>query len=180
MQAAYPHAKEFIKTFADYYHLGLNSTHIGVITFSEKAYLHVPFNAHQVHARFNEDIDLIPFLGYRTRLDLAFKMADERLYEAEYGAREEAEKLVLLITDGRQNDGDISKDKLEQAAKASKGLLAKNVKIMAIGLYGTSDPDEKMLTHLTGDAERVHVVTDYQQLYSTSFLEALTDDNCYS
>ena len=179
MRTAYSHAKEFIKTFADYYHLGVNSTHIGVITFSERAYLHVPFNAHQEHTAFNNDVDSIPFLGYRTRLDLAFKMADERLYSPKYGAREDTEKIVLLMTDGRHNDGDISAEKLARAAQASQGLLRKNVKILAIGLYGTSDPDEKMLAHLTGNPENVHIVTDYQQLYSVSFLEALTDENCY-
>ena len=180
MQGAYKHAKEFIKAFADYYHLGINSTHIGVITFSEQAYLNVAFNAHQEHALFDEDIDSIPFLGYRTRLDLAFKMADERLYSPKYGARDDAEKIVLLMTDGRQNDGDITKEKLELAAQLSHNLLRKKVKILAIGLYGTNTPDEKMLTHLTGDPENVHVVTDYQQLYSMSFLEALTDANCYA
>ena len=179
MKSAYKHAKEFIKTFADYYHLGINSTHIGVITFSEKAYLNVPFNTHQKHAPFNEDVNSIPFLGYRTRLDLAFKMADERLYSPQYGARKDAEKIVLLMTDGRQNDGDISAEGLARAAQASQGLLQKKVKIVAIGLYGTSEPDEKMLTHLTGNPENVHVVTNYQDLYSVSFIEALTDENCY-
>ena len=178
MRGGYSHAKEFIKTFADYYHLGPNSTHIGVISFSEEAHLHVPFNAHQEHLLFNEDIDQIPFYGYRTRMDLAFKMADTRLYEAQYGARDRADKIVLLITDGRQNDGDISEEKLRLASQASQGLLKKNVKISAIGLYGTRDPDEKMLTTLTGSKDRVHIITEYEQLYSTSFLEALADDVC--
>ena len=106
-------------------------------------------------------------------------MADERLYSPQYGAREDAEKIVLLMTDGRQNDGDISAEGLARAAQASQGLLQKKVKIVAIGLYGTSEPDEKMLTHLTGNPENVHVVTNYQDLYSVSFIEALTDENCY-
>eukprot|EP00111_Clytia_hemisphaerica_P005393 TCONS_00015570-protein len=178
MRGGYSHAKEFIKTFADYYHLGPNSTHIGVISFSEEAHLHVPFNAHQEHLLFNEDIDQIPFYGYRTRLDLAFKMADTRLYGTQYGTRDGATKMVLLITDGRQNDGDVTKEKLRLASQASQGLLNKNVKIIAIGLYGVVDPDEKMLTTLTGSKDRVHIITKYEQLYSNSFIEALTDDVC--
>jgi len=178
MREGYGHAKEFIKTFADYYHLGPNSTHIGVITFSEEAVLRVPFDRHQQHIAFNQDIDRIPFYGHRTRLDLALKMADERLYDVKYGAREGAEKVVLLITDGRHNDGDVTEEKLQKASKASEGLLRKNVKIDAIGLYGSQDPDEEMLTFLTGSRDQVHVITDYQQLYSISFLDALADDNC--
>lgn len=158
---------------SEYFHLSPQAAHIGLITFSETAHLHIPFNKHQNHEDFFQDIDNTPFQGHRTRIDLAFSLANRRLFESRYGAREGVEKLLILLTDGQQDAGDITRETLQKAYNSSLPLLRKNVTITAIGLYGRLKPDKDMLTYLTKNEEHVHIIEDFDDLLSVTFLEAL-------
>ena len=41
--------------------------------------------------------------GYKTHLDVALNMADHNLFEPSAGGRDDAQKLLIVVTDGRHD-----------------------------------------------------------------------------
>ena len=179
MKQVYPYAKAFIMMLAEEFHLSPNHTHIGIIVFSEKAILEIPFNKHQDHDAFQKDVDNLDFVGYRTHLDNAFTMANEHLFEEKYGSRKGARKVLIALTDGRHNSADNSNDEMERARKASVPLLKKNVTIVVIGLFGSLKADQETLSHIAGNKiENVFMVAHSPDLLSKTFLDGMIYKYC--
>ena len=177
MKGAYSYAQQFITLLSEHFNLSPNTTHLGVITFSETAKLDIPFNKHEDHDAFQKDVSSLPFRGYITRIDLAFTLTNTHLFDQKYGARNDAEKLLILLTDGRQNSHDNSLAALRKAYDSSLPLLSKKVKIVAIGLMGTHSTDVAMLTYLTRNDKNVYMI-DYLPNLSKPFMDGIANNYC--
>ena len=181
MKHVYPYAKAFIMMLAEEFHLSPNHTHIGIIVFSETAILEVEFDKHQDIKEFQKDVDKLDFVGHRTHLDIAFDEANTHLFNETMGARPDARKVMIVLSDGHHNKGPGGKDddEVTKAQKASKPLLDKNVTIVVIGLYGTVKAHPETLAHIAGNRkENVLMIAHAPDLLSPTFLSGLVYQYC--
>lgn len=86
------------------------------------------------------------------------------------GMRDDAKKLVILLTDGVQNP------KRYDPIAASKVLYDKGATILAVGI--TKDVDEKQLEAITRKKENVFFAESFDQLDSSTFVDAITGKMC--
>ena len=150
---------------------------ISVITFSDKAKIMVPFNTNQTHEQFQKAVDEVDFIGYRTKIGDAFKLANTLLYDTKHGARADAKKMAVLITDARDAHDTTDKELLK-AYKASKLLLEKKTTIAAIGMFGTHKTDVELLQHLTGNEEDIYLIEHAPDLLLSTFLRGFSHNYC--
>lgn len=93
----YEKQKEFVKMLAKAVNVGAGSR-AAVIIYSDKAQLKIPFGPHGNLESFKEDVDSLPYLQQRTRIDKALTMTARVLKQARPGIP----KVVIVMTDGRQ------------------------------------------------------------------------------
>ena len=75
-----------IKNFS--FGLSKTGTHAGVIVFSDYGKytkMEFDFNKYYNLSEFARHVEKLPFPGYRTRIDLAFDIADQELFTKEAG-----------------------------------------------------------------------------------------------
>ena len=177
MKSVFPYAIQFTMMIIEQFSLSTNSVRIGVITFSETAEILIPFDKHKSVDQLQKDIDSLPYIGYRTRIGEAFQMATTRLFDTRYGTRDDAKKIVVLITDGRDTF-DTANDELRKAHETSQRLLASNTTIAAIGMFGTHKTDVQTLRYLTGREEDIYLIENAPDLLSLSFLRGFSHNYC--
>lgn len=77
----YEKEKEFVKMLAKVVNVGAG-TRAAVIIYSDKAQLKIQFGPHGNLDSFNEDVDSLPYLQQRTRIDKALTMTARVLKQA--------------------------------------------------------------------------------------------------
>ena len=123
----YREEKDFIKTIARTVVISENVVHAGVVTFSSHAINSINLNAYTDSSSFNNAVDSIPFLAGGTRIDLGLLLARDMMIFANNGSRSNAQKLLVLLTDGQQNRGTDLSD-------IGKRILKQGISIVAIGV----------------------------------------------
>lgn len=93
----YDKQKEFVKILATVVNVGAGSRG-AVIIYSEKAQLKIQFGQQGNLDSFRKEVDALPYLQQRTRIDKALTLAAKELKQARSGIP----KAVIVMTDGRQ------------------------------------------------------------------------------
>ena len=96
----YVKEKEFIKIVASRYELGTTSQ-AAVIRFSSEATNEVPLGSKNTSSSFASAVDNIPYNRGNTRIDRALHLTYKKYFSSEDW--NETQKLVILLTDGKQN-----------------------------------------------------------------------------
>lgn len=81
----YNKEKEFVKMLAKVVNVG-NGSRASVIIYSDKAQLKIRFGQHENLDSFKEEVDSLPYLQQRTRIDKALTMAAQVLKLARYAS----------------------------------------------------------------------------------------------
>lgn len=98
--------KGFLRQLISAMHIGLNATHIGIITFNKKPKVQITFADEKFYS--NEAVDefiakMSVVLGDRTFTDKALRAAEKKLFTEGAGDRPKFPNVLILSTDGRSN-----------------------------------------------------------------------------
>jgi len=172
----------FVQQIAHRFNISEAGAHAGVVVFSDLSHttrVEIKMKDYLNWKDFNEAVKNLPYIGYRTRMDLAFNRTHQELFTKEGGVREAIiPRLVILITDGKQNPTK-SNDKTEayDPVQTSKPLYEHpNTVVIAIGV--TKDVDREQLNQITRDPSKVSVVDSIEELISKEFVKQISKKLC--
>ncbi|XP_015768936.1 PREDICTED: collagen alpha-4(VI) chain-like [Acropora digitifera] len=144
--------KDFIKAMAKYMKVSPDNTRASVITYSSNVRNVLNFTDHQTEMSFNQKIDREQWTGGTRRIDLALDAAVTSMSQA----RLNVQKIVILVTGGRQSGG--AGDILERHAQRLNNMGAK-ILIVIVGSEA-NDRDFIPLVHSTKDIFRSSLFSD--------------------
>ena len=110
-----------------------SGTHAAVIVYSTSAHVAISFTQYTSYLRFYYAVGRIPYTRGVTRIDLALKVAAQRVFSDDGGVRSNVPKILVVMTDGYQTH---TRDSVS-LDKAVLPLKAKGVQVyaLAIGRY---------------------------------------------
>ena len=148
---------KFVKKIASNFDIGETGTQVAVITFSTGPINRFSLNKYTNKVSLETAINNIPYTGGWTYTGKALKYAREVSFHPRNGARPNAVKIAIVITDGKSNRPD------DTSAEA-KLLRQHGVVIFAIGVG--DGPDQLELNAIATDPDHSHVffVTDFDAL----------------
>ena len=89
----YKKEKRFVQQLATAFDISKEGSRAGVIQFSDDAELSIPLSAYTDAESFNMAVEKLSYPMYRTRIDLALKMARDELFDPKNGARPDKKKV---------------------------------------------------------------------------------------
>jgi hypothetical protein len=199
----YQKEKDFVKSLADAFGIKKGQAHSGVVRFSATADLQIRFNQYYDSASFNKAVDRIGLLGSVTRIDLAFNLAREQLFNPKFGARTNVPKLLIFITDGvhttryrcgrivtrtfRRRGRTFTKRFYASAAearkicksgdpvKAAKAAAASGIKVIVVGVGNKRAINKRQLLTYAKD---VYTAGNFKELLTKKFIDQITNKMC--
>lgn len=160
--------KEVVTNFSD----GLGGrSRLGMVIFDESADLVVALTSldnNEVRAGFLESLNMIDFKGKFTNSPAGIERA---IYELKSNGRQNAKKIIILLTDGIVATGNKSQD-LEKENWLREDLTreSKNAGIRIFGIAFTEDADFRLIQTLAvrtdGEYFRVFEVADLQKVFT--------------
>ena len=166
----YKKEKEFVKELARSFDISEAGSRAGVITFSYHAELSIAMNEHKTVNDFNKAVDSIPLMGYTTRIDKALVLARRRLM---VGARDDAPRIVFLLTDGTQTKDADAVD----PSKLAEELRRDGIKLIVIGI-GKGVNKEELKKIAGGLQSSLFLASDFEQLRSSAFVQDVAKQGC--
>lgn len=133
-------ARNFIENLAKTFKIAPQKTHVGLMIYSDEAKIMSRFGKIMSHQDLRAELDSLPHLRGKTRIDLALKLASDQLFNRNEGMRSSStvRKVAIVITDGRQSPA-ADAIRLDEAAAP---LLVRGVKVLSIGIGDKVDEYE--------------------------------------
>ncbi|XP_041369620.1 collagen alpha-6(VI) chain-like [Gigantopelta aegis] len=156
-------AKRFASTMIDSFTIGPGGVQVSFVTFSTGFKVHFNLNDHHTRRDIKDAIARVPYTTGATDTGAALAYVSHNVFMSATGARPDASKVVILVTDGRSTDH----SKAVQAAQEAK---KKGILIFAIGVGNKTFSDE--LNELATEPNCTHVI----QLLGYGDLDALIDE----
>ena len=150
--------KEVIKKIAATFDVGKTESHLGLISFSTDAHIHVKFGDHLDLRSFQDAVDKIPFAAGGTRFDKAFGEAANGLFSPNGGVRPDLPKVMIILTDGKQS-ADYDAVPIERSVLPLRHL---GVRIFALAIG--SQVDMKELQQMMNDPKDIRAFKDFDDL----------------
>lgn len=172
LQYRYNDEKYFLKTLASSFDITNSNVRTSVITFSSWAELSITFSEHQTTDSFNDAIDGIPLMGYKTRIDRALRLANTKMFKREFGARPGVSKVLVLLTDGAQTR---EQGAIDPAIPAEE-LRRAGVYLVVIGIG--SQINVRELIRMAGDTGRYYTAASFDELVSDNFIRSISKQTC--
>jgi len=172
--------KEFVITIANAFGLSDSGAHAGLVVFSDYvkpekgryySNIFIKLNENTTMSSFRGAVQNAKYYGHRTRIDEGFRLVKQVL-EPTNGARPNVKKVVILITDGRQNPTGADMDPV----KESEALINDGVHIYAIGIGRTISKDQ--LHAITRKEHRVFYADNFESLASVEFVKNVSKTAC--
>lgn len=151
-----------------YFGLTENKTHGSVVTTSNKDEFHIKLNEYSDLTDFNYAVDNIPRLEGGGRPDLSLKNIKKKIHATKYGVRPTVQKLVFIVTNGKQNLG------TAEAVELVQSLRDEGIVVITIG-YGIID--ESKLGKVSGK-DSTYLATESNKLTSKDFVNDIGDSTC--
>ena len=126
----------FVKDIVDQMPVERGNVHVGVISFGNKADLHIDFNDRQDKSSLFSKIDVIPWKDQWTNTSGGILMARLYLYSPQHGNRYYVPDVSVIITDGRSNVADYLTIPEAKVAKQQ------GIELFVIGITPQVDLDE--------------------------------------
>ena len=168
----YQKEKDFVKQCAGKFGISKNGTHAAMIDFSLYAYLAVKLSYYTDIPSFNNAVDSIPLIGYMTRIDLAMNVANKEMFSHENGGRDDASKVLILITDGTQSDDD---DVTDPAAIAAE-IRGRGIETFVVGVGDAINETE--LLSIAGRSEHLFTADSFDDLIGSRVAEHIVNAAC--
>lgn len=125
-------AKKFVENLAKMFTISLEKTRVALMIYSDQPQITSRFGKIKSGNDLSNDLNSLPHLRGKTRIDLALKLAGNKLFTGDGGMRLPSSviKVAIVITDGRQSPA-ADAMRLDEAAA---DLLVRGVKVLSIGI----------------------------------------------
>jgi len=167
----------FVVRLGSRFDIGKGEVHVSAVIFSDykqgSIYVHFYLNNLFSKKKFTEKIMSTPFVGGNTRIDVALNLTNTKVFTKEKGARDDAQKIVFLLTDGQQTS-----PKLYDPVIPARALRERGTKIYAIGV--TDDINRGELEDITGNVSNVFYQSTFEELLNEEFVKNITEAECKS
>lgn len=94
----YEKQKQFVKSLAATFSLSPQTSRAGAIVYSDDAVITARFGQYSYIDEFKRAVDQFYYMGKRTRIDKALKLASETFFTEQAGARSENENIMVILT----------------------------------------------------------------------------------
>ena len=151
--------KSFIKGMVDLFETDTGKIRVGVVSYSNWAFLEFHLNQYKDKVHINGHIDEVLHYKGDTNTGSAISYMREVMFSEHNGARDGVPHIAIVLTDGRSNDPMFTQ---QEAAKAH----ADNIAIFAIGVgHDISRYElEGIATEGDGEEQYIFQVSDYNAL----------------
>ncbi|XP_066928415.1 uncharacterized protein [Clytia hemisphaerica] len=171
---------QFVKLVTASYGISKEGSHAGAVIYSDFGRFStasIKFTDHFSTPSFLKSVEKVEHFGFRTRIDLAFLVAQDQLFTVKGGMRpgKQVKKIIYLITDGEQNPKRSGNRILDPVA-ASQKFYDDGVIIFAIGVGPLVNKDE--LERITRDPSRVFLANHPNELAGIDFVYKLASTSC--
>ncbi|KAG8516239.1 Collagen alpha-5(VI) chain, partial [Galemys pyrenaicus] len=143
--------KNFMKNLSAKLQIGVDKTQIGVVQFSGDTKEEFQLKTYFTQREILDAMDRMSLIGQNTLTGQALNFVAE-YFTPSKGARLNARKFLILITDGEAQD---------DVRDPAKALRDKGVIIFSVGVYGAN---RTQLEEISGDSSRVFQVENFDHL----------------
>ena len=150
---------DFLANVVASFPIGPDNTRVATIVFSEEVILEFPLNRYNSIFEVQEAIRNVPYLGQTTNTPEAFRQAYIQCFNASNGDRDDADNVIIIVTDGVP----FPYERRNPALIAARRLKDNGIKITTIGVTGSVD--ENFLRGISS-GDNYFLVTDFDQLQS--------------
>ena len=113
----YLNEKKFVEEITKRFRISQAGTHAAIITFGgHRARLDIKLNQHADINPFLNDLYSLPHLGSTHLIIHGMEIAEKKLFSTDHGGRKEARKMLIVVTDGHEQQvaGNIGLDMQSQ------------------------------------------------------------------
>ena len=161
--------KEFVANIAERLSISENGNHYGVVLFGAYANVEIPFNRYFDLSTFQRAVLSMPQSGSITRIDRGLYKVYSELFRDKRDHRENAKKILFLLTDGEQSIGsDVLNNKL-----IADTLRYTGVSLIIIGVGSDVKPEDLLKID-----ENVYLARNFEELISDTFYKKLNISCC--
>lgn len=146
----------FVKNMVNGMDISPTGTEVGVITYSDRTHLEFHLNAHSDKQSLEQAISGIRYISGGTNTADALKYARETSFQTANGARNNAAKIAIVITDG------MSTSTIATSAEAQR-LRQQGVTVFSVGV-GSANKQELDAMATDPDNSHVFVVNNFDAL----------------
>jgi len=165
----------FVVKLGNRFSIGKGDVHVSSVIFSDSKDTHtyVYFYLNNLFSKsdFGDKMMATPYQGGETRIDIALKLTNTEVFTKERGARDNAQKVVFLLTDGVQTN-----PKKNDPVVQAEALRRRGATIYAIAVGKEIDVNELKL--ITGDRAKVFHEATFDNLLTEEFVKKVTKAEC--
>lgn len=167
-----PEIKNFLKKVGNIFHVSAHASHMSIILAGKEVQLAIKLLALGANrSKFPKGIETsVKALGGTWSLDRGLEMVKDDVFTIENGVRNFLPRIVLVITNGQQRNGDSSV--LENRAK---DLHDMGVQVYVVGVGGGVSREELRLM-VKNESEHLYVVESFEDLDPLS--SKISNDIC--
>ena len=132
---------EFVKAMVSSFRVGPSSVRVGLITYSETPNLDIRFDQYATSNECRNAVQRLTYVGGRTRIDLALRLASSNLFNSGFGSRPGVPKVLVVLTDGQQTPAHDA----VPIRDAIKPIRQAGIRVQAVGVGSYADPEELRL-----------------------------------
>ncbi|XP_055870277.1 collagen alpha-1(XIV) chain-like [Biomphalaria glabrata] len=160
----------FIQNFVSGYDVGPNflQARVGALTFSDEPHLAFLLDAHLGKPEVLRAIADIPYQGGETYTSKALKFARENMFGPQHGGRADAERVLIVLTDGRSYN---TTSTVQEASLCKQQGIA----VFAIGVGNADEGELKAMANFPAE-KYMYYVNGFQAL--ASLQSTLLDSTC--
>ena len=162
--------KKFATEIAKRFRISSKSTHAGVITIGgENAQHDINLRAHADINSFIIALKSIPHRGSVYNMEGAMEIAQHEFFSPKFGARTEARRQLIVVTDGSKTNDQYSGNIGDEMRKDGVRIITVGV---GVGL------DKYVLRHVTGGSSEVYVAHSFESLLTDDFIRKILKATC--
>ena len=172
LKTEYHKEKEFIQSVVDLLSGAGRRVRASLVSFSDTARLVTKFSEYTGKDNFKKIVANLPLEGQSTRIDTALNVAYTQMFGAGSGARQNARKVLVLLTDGEQSatSGSVS------PSVAVMPFHKDKIKVLVIGIGPAVNARELM--SVVAKPDYFYAAQNFNELKSSAFVSQIIDASC--
>lgn len=160
---------KFVANVVDHFEIGKDHTEVGILTFNHDIRVEFNLDAFLDKTKLKEAIMTIPYWGGGTDIGEALRYGRLEMFSKQNGGRNNAKKLIVVITDGQSNN---------QTKTESEARLARLSGIHIISVGVGNAPNDKELGRIASEPKEKSVfkVDNFDSL--DTIVDSLSEQTC--
>ena len=139
-RSGFEEVKKFVVKAIDSYEISSEGTHVGIVEFSDKARVVIPFDKSFDAEELKRLVNETEPSNKKTRnADIAFELAKKRLFSSASGSRSGIPRVVIFVTSGKSTGPSPMKKVVEPFKK-------NGIRVYVVAVGNQTDPKEDVDT----------------------------------